>query len=208
MQETANETCKQIELIFELEENRPFTQNREAFMAFKEEHMTDFHYAHTNWQLPEQSLRASFSIWDKKGARRSVSHDYLSENSLLNQVMSDLTSKGIQVTNPKRFALLQPHSEYGTEIAFMSACLAYFDIASMRVIEAIPKIFEVVYLKRFEGNLRARLTFELKLNNMEGVETCKRYTRENIEIQKKRQILIDKQKALGKALDMLRSLHE
>jgi len=208
MQEAAEETRKAMGLSFELEENRPFTQNRDAFITSKEEHMINFHYALTqpNWQFPEKSVRASFTIHDSKGGRRSVSRDYLSENELMNQATSYLLEKGIQVSNPKKLALLSSQGEYGTELAFMSACLAYFDISSMRVIEDMPRIFEVVYLKRFERKLWTKLASALNLNNAEGVETCKRFTKENGELQEKRRRLTGKQEALCRASEILRPL--
>ena len=52
--------------------------------------------------------------------------------------MSDLTAQGIQVTNPKQLARLQPRDEYETEIHLISSLFAYFEIASMRVIEVMP----------------------------------------------------------------------
>jgi hypothetical protein len=121
--------------------------------------------------------------------------------------MSDLTAHGIQVTNPKQLARLQPRDEYETEIHLISAVLAYFEIASMRVIEVMPMIFEVVYLEGFEEGLRRRLTEKLKLmDKKEGEKICKDYVTENDEAQEKIRTLKQKRMVLMEAMDILSSL--
>src|SRR2546423_12944668 len=109
---------------------REKSQNSDIFLSSKEEHMINFLYDRTQFQ--EHNLRASFMIQDPVTRRnRYLSHQQLSQNAVWNQVMSDLTAQGIQVTNPKRLACLQPRDEYETEIHLISAVLAYFEIASM-----------------------------------------------------------------------------
>ena len=206
MQEAADETHKQMELMCRFEKSRPITQNDDMFLSSKEEHMINFLYDRT--QFHEHNLRATFTIQDPATRRRRyISHEQLSQHAFLNQVMSDLTAQGIQVTNPKQLVRLQPRDEYETEIHLISAVLAYFEIASMRVIEVMPMIFEVVYLEGFEERLRRRLTEKLKLmDKREGQEICTRYATENDETQEKMRTLTEKQSVLMAAKKVLCSL--
>jgi len=205
MQDAADETRKQMELVCRFEKSRPITQNSDMFISSKEEHMINFLYDRT--QVHEHNLRASFTIQDPVTRRRRyISHEQLSQNAFWNQVMSDLTAQGIPVTNPKQLARLQPRDEYETEIHLISAVLAYFEIASMRVIEVMPMIFEVVYLDGFEEGLRRRLTEKLKLMDKgKGREICERYTTENDEMQERVRSLTEKQRVLMEAKHALRS---
>ena len=206
MQDAADETRKQVELICRFEKSRPITQNSDRFLSSKEEHMLNFLYDRTEFH--EHNLRASLMIQDPVTRRRRyLSHEQLSEHAFFNQVMSDLTAHGIQVTNPKQLARLQPRDEYETEIHLISAVLAYFEIASMRVIEVMPMIFEVVYLEGFEEGLRRRLTEKLKLmDKKEGEKICKDYVTENDEAQEKIRTLKQKRMVLMEAMDILSSL--
>lgn len=206
MQDAADATRKQVELICRFEKSRPITQNSDRFLSSKEEHMTNFLYDRTGFH--EHNLRASFMIQDPVTRRRRyLSHEQLSQHAFWNQVMSDLTAQGIQVTNPKQLARLQPRDEYETEIHLISAVLAYFEIASMRVIEVMPMIFEVVYLEGFEEGLRRRLTEKLKLmDGRDGQEICERYATENDEAEEKRRTLDRKRMVLREAMGILRSL--
>src|SRR2546430_1550099 len=172
MQDAADETRKQVELMCRFEKSRPMTQNSDIFLSSKEEHMLNFLYDRT--ESHEHNLRASVIIQDPSTRRRRyLSHEQLTQDAFCNQVMSDLTAHGIPVTNPKQLARLQPRDEYETEIHLISAVLAYFEIASMRVIEVMPMIFEVVYLEGFEEGLRRRLTEKLRLmDEEEGQKIC------------------------------------
>lgn len=207
MQDAADETRKQMELMCRFEKNRPITQNGDRFLSSKEERMINFLYDRT--QFHEHNLRASFTIQDPiTRRRRYISHEQLSQHASWNQVMSDLTAQGIQITNPKQLARLQPRDEYETEIHLISAVLAYFEIASMRVIEVMPMIFEVVYLQGFEEGLRRELIEKLKLmDKIEGQEICERYATENDETQEKMRTLTEKRRVLMEAKDVFHS-HE
>ena len=206
MQDAADATRKLMELMCRFEKSRPITQNSDTFLSSKEEHMTNF--LHDRTQFHEHNLRASFMIQDPVTRRRRyLSHEQLSQHAFWNQVMSDLTAQGIQVTNPQQLARLQPRDEYETVIHLISAVLAYFEIASMRVIEVMPMILEVVYLEGFEEGLRRRLTEKLKLMDKgEGQEICKRYATENVETQQKMETLTVKRGVLMEAKDVLHSL--
>lgn len=203
MQDTADETRKQIDLICRFERGRPITQNSETFLSSKGEHITNFLFDRAQFQ--GHNLRASFMIQDPVTRRhRYLSQEQLSQNAVLNHTMSELMAQGIPITNPKQLARLRPRDEYETEIHLISAVLAYFEIASMRVIEVMPMIFEVVYLQGFEEGLRKKLTVELKLmDRSEGQKICKRYARENEETQENRRMLIEKQRVLMEAKNVL-----
>jgi len=206
MQDASDETRREMELMCKFEKSRPITQNSDTFFSLKEEHLLNFLYDRT--QFGEHNLRASFMIQDPVTRRRRyLSHEQLSQHAFWNQVMSDMTAYGIQITNPKQLARLQPRDEYDTEIHLISAVLAYFEIASMRIMEVMPMIFEVVYLEGFEEGLRRRLTKDLRLMDKEkGQEICERYATENDETQGKIRTLGEKRRVLMAAQEVLRSL--
>ena len=80
MQDAADETRKQMELMCRFEKSRPITQNSDMFLSSKEEHMLNFLYDRT--QFREHNLRASFTIQDPVTRRRRyISHEQLSQHA-------------------------------------------------------------------------------------------------------------------------------
>ena len=202
MKDTAKNTSIQIELICRLEKNRAFTMNVEEFSTSQTQHKLDYiHYRNEN-NLSRPVLHATNALRNHAGFYQSLSHDDVTDDL----IMSQLAVKGIRVTDPKQLAILYPRDEYDAELDVISAVGAYFEVASTRVTDFMPMIFEVVFIQDFVKELRKALTLPLKLaNNVEAAEICERYTRDDHDIHQKRMKLAEDRKVLLKALEILRA---
>jgi hypothetical protein len=129
MKDAAERTRNQIELICSLEKNRVFTLNDQEFSISQEAHKLEYiHYRNDN-NSPRRGVRATNTIRDQAGFYQSLSHNEVADEL----IMSQLTAKGIRVTDPKQLALLYPRDEYDSELHVISAVDAYFEIASKRL---------------------------------------------------------------------------
>jgi hypothetical protein len=90
--------------------------------------------------------------------------------------------------------------EYDAELEVISHVAAYFDIASTRIIDSIPQLFETMFASRFAQELEERLTIDLKLLGDGGVDRCKKYVRDEPDIQFNRDKLLREKKILKEAL--------
>ena len=202
MKDTAENTRIQIELICRLEKNRAFTMNVDEFQASQTDHKLQYiHYLNEN-NLPRPCLRSTNTLRNTTGFYQSLSHDDVTDDL----IMSQLAVKGIRVKDPKELALLYPRDEYDAELDVISAVGAYFEVASTRVADLMPMIFEVVFIQDFVKQLRKALTVKLKLaDHPEAAKVCEEYTRDDDDIHQKRMKLVDDRKVLWEALDILRA---
>jgi hypothetical protein len=145
--------------------------------------------------------RTSYTIRDKVGNFQSHSQEGISDDVLLGH----LYAKGFKISDVKELARLHGPDEYETECIVISDILAYFEIASQRIIDIMPMVFEVVFAREFESELRKTLISKLNLLGDKGTETCAEYTRDTEYIRQKREKLIDGKKVLLEAMQILRT---
>jgi len=123
----------------------------------------------------------SFQLTDTNGA---VRHFSTSERTLF----TVLAAYGIHISDIHQ--LVRIHSDnYDPELDVIAHVVAYFDIASKRIIDDIPTLFETRFALLFAKDLAGNLHAKLKLTGDGGVEICKRYIRDEPETQKKREDL-------------------
>lgn len=195
-------TCDQIELICSLEKNRAFTMNVQEFSISQEAHKLEYIHYRNDKNSPRRGVRATNTIRDQAGFFQSLSHNEVADEL----IMSQLTAKGIRVTDPKQLALLYPRDEYDSELDVISAVDAYFEIASKRLIDFMPMIFEVVFIQELVKRLRPALTLRLKLaDDVEAAKTCQRYAREDDDIHEKRMKITAEREVLLESLEILQA---
>jgi hypothetical protein len=176
-----------------MENHRPFTMNIPEYVHAKGDRGTDFALArHKNKQqpLPNGDL---FRLPDTTGASRSFR---ATEEVLL----CVLSAYGIHMSSSKELVRIY-QDEYDAELEVISHVAAYFDVASKRVIDDIPKLFETVFARDFGLELGRMLTADLKLVGPGGLDNCARFIRDELDVQAKRDDLNRQQDILVKALD-------
>lgn len=106
--------------------------------------------------------------------------------------------------NLKAKANLQWDS-HDVELRVISNVFAYFDVASKRLIEAIPMLCEVVFAQGLDEKLRlpSNLTGKLQLIGERGRDTCANYLREDPVTREQRKRLEDMETCVDKSLALL-----
>jgi hypothetical protein len=198
LEEAAENTRKEITSYCDMEGHRPFTLNKQ-YLAMKEEWLTAFALRrHQNTTNSETSR--SFKLIDSAGTPRSFP---ASEGNLV----SVLSAYGIHVSSVKQLARIH-EDEYDAELEVISHITAYFDIASKRIVDDIPKVFERIFAYNFGRELDKYLAKNLTLVGDGGVENCKRYIRDEPHIQSRRDELIRQKDILKKAISTVESFHK
>lgn len=102
-----------------------------------------------------------------------------------------------------RKALQLEGSQSETELRIISNVLTYFDIASKRLIEAVPMICEISFAQRLGEIIRKDLTKLLGLTGSNGLENCAKFAREEFSVRNERQRLGRAQEVLESSLKVL-----
>lgn len=89
--------------------------------------------------------------------------------------------------------------EYEPELEVIAHVTAYFDIASKRIVDDIPTLFETKFALTFVKELEKNLHEKLKLVGDSGLENCKRYVRDDPSTQRRREDLSRQLAILSKA---------
>jgi len=199
MKKVADETRNQIRLICSLEANRPFTMNGERFIQSRDQYLIDFAHARRPPTSPPNISRTSRTSRDNFGNSTSVSHEEMDDGVLLGH----LNAKGYKISDIKQLALLDGHGEYEAELNVISGVLAHFDVASNRLTQIIPMIFEGVFARTFERELRDVLAPKLELVGDHGAENCRRYTKDAEDVDQRREKLTRNKQVISEALEIL-----
>ena len=201
MMKIAERTRDQIMVIYELETNRPFTLSHKRFSLSRREYIIDFIHYRNQSNSSARISRTIHTMRDGSGNFRSISQDEVSDDVLVGH----LYSKGYKISDRKQLARLHEPDEYETELTVVSDIWAYFDIASNRVIDIMPMIFEVLFARGSGRELHKVLTSELKLVGDQGPENCARYAQDAENTHWKRVKLTDHKNILLQALQILRA---
>lgn len=122
------------------------------------------------------------------------------------QLLSNLNANGYHVTDKQLVRLLGP-DEFDSELGLISEVCAYFEIASKRISDIMPMVFEVQFARGFGDELKGVLMLDLKLVGDSGSENCTKYTRDNEEVREKREELEEDRGILSEALKILSQYH-
>jgi Dynamin GTPase effector domain len=186
MKSAADTTIGQIKLQCELECNRPFTLNNSAYLESKNIYIYEMVYERS--QDPTSPVPVSSTthyIKDPFGNSHSIASKGKSDDVLRGL----LTAEGYHITSTKQLARLKDSDEYEAEVTAMAQVLAYFDISSKRIVDIMAMIFETVFARGFGNSLRKSLITDLKLIGDHGVANCKRFAKDEPEVDSKRAYL-------------------
>jgi hypothetical protein len=194
MVSAADQTRKEIKLYCQTEKHRPFTLNKE-YLKLKEQCLTSY-VINRRQTAPSGKLSnansSTFRLEDTSGRNHYFS---VSEQNL----MTVLSAFGIHLPSVRELARIQ-EDEYNVELDMISHVAAYFDIASKRIVDDIPMLFETMFALKFGQELAECLTIRLKLVGIGGLDNCIRYAREKPDVQAKRNHLTRQEEVLRNAL--------
>lgn len=184
MLRTAEETKREIQFFCKMECNRPFTMSDEVYREAKSEFRLSF-AARRNQCLGPTNPHRLYSTHTVKGNGNSQSLSSRSEDDE-NALLSLLLTQGYPISSTKQLARLYDRDEYDAELDVISRVLAYFEVSSKRIMDVMPMIFETAFVCNFAEQLSRVLISDLKLIEESGFETCKRYGKDEPDIQVKR----------------------
>jgi hypothetical protein len=117
-----------------------------------------------------------------------------------------LAAYGIKFSSLKQLARIH-QDEYDPELDVIAHVTAYFDIASKRIIDDVPMIFETSFALTFTDKLEKNLHEKLNIAGSTGLENCQRYVCDEPEIRKKRSDWTRQLEVLKKAETKLIKFH-
>jgi hypothetical protein len=103
----------------------------------------------------------------------------------------------------KQLDRLYDPDEYEAELTVISEVLAYFEIASKRIIDVMPMLFETRLAVNFEEDIRKTLAAKLGLVGEFGLENCLRYAVDEPDIRSKREDLNRQKEILSNAFAII-----
>lgn len=194
LEKVAEEAKQDIATCCTKERHRPFTMNKE-YLKRKEENLTAYavlRHKDATTGLPSCLGSSVFRLQDGSGALRTFS-------ATDDNLVTVLSAYGVHLSSPTQLARIHA-DEFDAELDVISHVAAYFDIASTRIIDNIPQLFETMFASKFAHELEERLTTDLKLLGTGGLDRCKRYVRDEPDIQFRRDTLSRERKILKEAL--------
>ena len=152
---------------------------------------------------PSPVSSSKHTLKDFYGNSQSIISHGDSDDTLLGL----LNAKGYRVSSPKQLARLHDPDEYEAELNVISEVLAYFEIASKRIIDVMPMIFETRFANDFAVEIRKVLRSKVELVGDLGLENCGRYVVDEPDVQLKREDLNRKKAILSNALQIVSRFH-
>jgi hypothetical protein len=178
-----------------MESRRPFTMNHGDYGLAKEGFVTEFAHCRNGAVVPSPISSSRHTLRDPYGNSQSMYSCGDGDDTLL----SLLTAKGYRVTSTKQLARLHDPDEYEAELNVISEVLAYFEIASKRIVDVMPMIFESRLAHNFEEDIRKTLASKLGLVGEFGLDNCLRYVVDEPDIRSKREDLNRQKEILSRA---------
>jgi hypothetical protein len=157
--------------------------------------MTEFAHCRNGNVVPSPVSSSRHTVRDFYGNSQSIISCADGDDTLL----SLLTAKGYRISSTKQLARLHDPDEFETELKVVSEILAYFEIASKRIVDIMPMIFETRLPHDFEEDIRKALISKLGLVGECGLENCARYVVDEPGIRSKREVLNREKGILSKA---------
>ncbi|KIY73278.1 hypothetical protein CYLTODRAFT_257737, partial [Cylindrobasidium torrendii FP15055 ss-10] len=118
-----------------------------------------------------------------------------SSEDLTQEALVALAKLGYHVTG-EDLGKLNPPDEYEMEMRVMAEVRSYFQIAYKRVIDNIPQLIDVHFLRKVARSLQPFLIEKFGLGTMEASERCGKYLTEDVSVVAKRDELLGRQKRL------------
>lgn len=182
---TAEDTKSKIRFYCKMERCRPFTLSHDLYKTRK----ADIKLEQADMRNKRNESGVAFSLStqtilkDQAGNTHSVSSRSGGSDNVLLGLLLD---KGYPITTLKQLACLHNLDQYDAELDVISRVVAYFEISSTRIIDVMPMIFETSFVSDVAYELRKVLISDLELILEHGFETCKKYVKDEPDIQSKR----------------------
>ena len=174
LDEAANKTREEIRIQCQIETRYPFTMNEQCLVQAKD----------NNYKRILSILKQNLRPGD------------------LREVSKKLDSLGVPVESDKELSLKLGSGKYSKEFDVISGVLAYFEVASQRMIDVIPMRIEQHLIYDFAESVK-KLDEILGLVGEGGVKKCKELMVEDPEVEAERKELQKQKEILGNAREIL-----
>ena len=179
--------------------------NHKGYTLATEELVTEFAHARAqSYGTHTPASSSTHTIKDIYGTCHSVTAKGVGEDVLL----SLLVANGYRISSAKQLARLHDPDYYETELEVISQVLAYFELASQRIMDVVPMIFETVFARDFSHEIRKELTSSLKLVGDFGLENCAKFAKEEPDTQLRREDLNKRKDILSRAVTVVHQFYE
>lgn len=200
LEKTAERAREQIKLYCKMEANRPFTLNEDFYSGSRAKYEAEITSTQTKPSNPPISS-VTRTVRHTNGISQSVSANNLAISD--EELLRGLRDRGYPVNDTKQLSFLQEYTEFKTEVEVVSHVLAYFELSSKRILDVMPMIFETVFAKAFGEELENVFTTNLRILDADGANVCKKYAKDEPEVQSRRKELDSRKKTLSEALDIV-----
>ncbi|KAL0571650.1 hypothetical protein V5O48_010308 [Marasmius crinis-equi] len=164
---------------------------------------------------PLQKAATPFSFESAKPATPSISSAKspaldqlpLPESDEANELLAMLAKFGFTHLSFEDLAKLKPGDEYETELDVMAEVRGYFQVAYKRIIDNIPGLIDLRFLKALGKELQPFLVKKLGLGAGSANEACAAYLAEDPVVIAQRNELMARQTRLDSALRELNNFH-
>ncbi|KAJ7735808.1 P-loop containing nucleoside triphosphate hydrolase protein [Mycena metata] len=114
----------------------------------------------------------------------------------INNVLAQLAELGYPGVSPEDFGKLRQVDEYETEITVMSEVRGYFQCAYKRLIDVIPSLIDLKFLRAISEALQQELISEFELGGANANTLCAEYLAEDPRLVAKREDLTARRRRL------------
>ncbi|TFY83071.1 hypothetical protein EWM64_g941 [Hericium alpestre] len=115
-----------------------------------------------------------------------------------NELLAHLMQFGHQVQSLADLAKLSPPDEFETEMMVMAQVRSYFQVAYKRVIDTIPSMIDLVFLKGVQNDIQNFLLEKIQIGGKDGRDLCARYLAEDPDVVARRDEIMARQETLEK----------
>jgi hypothetical protein len=172
-----------------MEANRTFTLFDPRFKKIVDQNLTNLLDEHRK-QSPRHAtvMRASSSthtIRDNRGHTHSITSNGIDEDVLV----SLLAAKGYPVADLKQLARLRDHSDWYVELEVIATIQTYFQFSTERICDVVSMLFERAFVHNSVQSLKRTLEDRLGLVGENGLSNCKKFAKDEPQIEEQRQLL-------------------
>ncbi|KAG6918467.1 hypothetical protein DXG01_014094 [Tephrocybe rancida] len=123
----------------------------------------------------------------------------------ISSALAALAALGYRGVSEVDFGKLIPPDEYETEIQVMAEVRGYFQIAYKRVIDYIPSLIDLLFVKAIAQDMQGSLITKLSLGTADAPERCAVYLAENPTVVAKRKELTIRKERLDQVRQALQA---
>ncbi|KAL0952897.1 hypothetical protein HGRIS_007115 [Hohenbuehelia grisea] len=138
------------------------------------------------------------------GGPSSIPAPVVPTDAQINLVLAALAQIGYHGLEPEDLGKLNPPDEFDTELTVMSEVRGYFQVAYKRIIDTIPGIIDLRFVKAIAEDIQTFLIRKLALGTEEAAARCKAYLAEDPAVVAQRDELTGRVKRLETVIATLK----